>query len=46
MLANNPAMISEYAKKAYDCGVEHHEKNKMSELLIKSIKDAYNEGKV
>lgn len=39
-LVSNPRLIAEYAKKGYDCGVEHHERSKMDNLLIKTIKDS------
>ena len=39
-LVSNPKLIAEYAKKGYDCGVEHHERSKMDKLLIKTIKDS------
>lgn len=36
-LVNTPDLVLEYAKKAYDCGVEHHERSKMDELLVSCI---------
>lgn len=39
-LADDPNLISEYAQKAYACGVKHHERKKMDELLVTSIKNA------
>ena len=39
-LADNKNIISEYAKKSYDCGVEHHDRKKMDLLLTKVICDA------
>lgn len=39
-LVKDPALIAEYAKKAYDCGVEHHERSRMDALLINTIQDA------
>lgn len=39
-LVDNPKLITEYAKKGYDCGVEHHERSKMDDLLIKTIKNS------
>lgn len=42
MLVENPDMINEYAKKAYDCGLEHHEKSKMDSILKDTIIKACN----
>lgn len=39
-LVSNPKLIAEYSKKGYDCGVEHHERSKMDNLLIKTVKDS------
>ena len=39
-LVSCPELIAEYAKKGYDCGVEHHERSKTDNLLIKTIKEA------
>lgn len=39
-LVNTPGLISEYAKKAYDCGVEHHERGRMDSVLIHTIRQA------
>ena len=39
-LADNKNIISEYAKKGYYCGVEHHDRKKMDLLLTKVICDA------
>ena len=36
-LVYNTALIKEYAKKGYDCGVEHHERSKMNALLTETI---------
>jgi hypothetical protein len=37
LLADNPEIISQYSKKAYDCGVQHHEKSKMDAVLKQTI---------
>ena len=39
-LIDNPNMIKEYARKGYDCGVEHHERKKMNEILTDEIVQA------
>lgn len=39
-LIDNPNMIKEYARKGYDCGVEHHERKKMNEILTNEIVQA------
>ena len=39
-LANAPDVVLEYAKKAYDCGVEHHERERMDRVLIHTIEQA------
>lgn len=39
-LASEPTLIKEYARKAYDCGVEHHDADAMHRLLINTITDA------
>lgn len=39
-LVNTPGMVLEYAKKAYDCGVEHHERERMDNILIHTIERA------
>ncbi len=36
-LVYNTALIKEYAKKGYDCGIEHHERSKMNTLLTETI---------
>ena len=36
-IADNNEIISEYAKKSYDCGVEHHDRKKMDALLKDTI---------
>lgn len=36
-IAENPTLIAEYSKKAYACGKEHHDKEKMNQLLIDTI---------
>ena len=36
-LVNTPDLVLEYAKKAYDCGVEHHERERMDSVLIHTI---------
>lgn len=39
-LVNTPDLVLEYAKKAYDCGVEHHERQRMDSVLIHTIVQA------
>ncbi len=39
-LADHPEEIGVYARKGYDCGIEHHEKEKMDRLLTETICDA------
>ena len=39
-LVNAPDVVLEYAKKAYDCGVEHHERERMDRVLIHTIEQA------
>lgn len=39
-LVNAPDIVLEYAKKAYDCGVEHHERGRMDRVLIHTIVQA------
>ena len=39
-LVHNPNLVSEYAKKAYNCGVEHHERGRMDSVLVQTIKQA------
>ena len=39
-LVNTPGLILEYAKKAYNCGVEHHERGRMDSVLVQTIKQA------
>lgn len=39
-LVNASEMILKYAKKAYDCGVEHHERGRMDSILIHTIVQA------
>lgn len=41
-LIKNPEKIAEYSKKGYDCGVEHHSKDKMDKVLYESIISALN----
>ena len=43
-LVSNPQLIKEYARKGYNCGVEHHERSKMDQLLIQTISSAEAEG--
>ena len=43
-LVSNPQLIKEYARKGYNCGVEHHERRKMDQLLIQTISSAETEG--
>ena len=40
-MVEEPKIITEYSKKGYECGVEHHSKGKMNELLTKTILNAY-----
>ncbi len=42
MLVESPSLITEYSKKAYDCGKEHHEKTKMNDVLMKTITEVAN----
>lgn len=44
-LVLNSNLIVEYAKKAHTCGVEHHEKRKMNQLLINTICSAKERGR-
>lgn len=37
MLVEQPNRIVEYGKKAYECGIEHHSREKMNQLLIDNI---------
>lgn len=39
-LVHHPEKIKEYAQKGYRCGIEHHERRKMNELLIKTLTEA------
>lgn len=39
-LVNTPDLVLEHAKKAYDCGVEHHERKRMDSILIHTIVQA------
>lgn len=39
-LVGTPDLILEYAKKAYDCGVEHHERGRMDRVLMQTITQA------
>lgn len=39
-MIETPDLISRYAQRAYDCGREHHSRDKMNNLLIDSIKSA------
>lgn len=41
LLADDPTQITEYGKKAYECGKEHHEKEKMDRVLIEAITSAW-----
>ena len=36
-LTDNSILIEEYARKAYYCGVEHHERRKMDDILVDTI---------
>ena len=36
-LVSNPRLVAEYGKKAYECGMERHEKTKMDKLLRETI---------
>ncbi len=42
MLVESPELITEYSKKAYDCGVTHHNSELMSQTLISTILKAKN----
>ena len=42
-IMSNPGLISEYAKKAYDCGKKNHEKIKTDEILRSTIKEVMKE---
>ena len=42
MLIDNPALILEYGEKAYNCGKENHDKEKMRKVLVETIAAAYN----
>lgn len=42
ILVKNPKIITEYSKKAYDCGVTHHNSELMSQTLISTILKAKN----
>ncbi len=44
-LAGETTLIKEYARKAYDCGVEHHDEGAMHRLLIDTIEQAAKTGK-
>ncbi len=44
-LADEPTLIKEYARKAYNCGVEHHDADAMHRLLIDTIEEAAKNGK-
>lgn len=39
-LVHTPNLVLEYAKKAYNCGVEHHERGRMDSVLVQTIKQA------
>lgn len=39
-LVNVPNIVLEYAKKAYNCGVEHHERERMDKIFIHTIEQA------
>ena len=36
-IVDNPELINNYAERAYNCGLEHHEKSKMDALLKETI---------
>ncbi len=38
-IADEPSLIAAYARKAYDCGVAHHDADAMHKLLIDTIVD-------
>ncbi len=42
MLVENPELISEYSKKAYECGKEHHNIELMNKTLVDTIVAAAN----
>ena len=37
LLVNNPNIITQYSKKGYECGVEHHQRKKMNHLFVSTI---------
>ncbi|MDO4469087.1 MAG: hypothetical protein Q4C84_04515 [Bacillota bacterium] len=37
MLVENPKMITEYGKKGFECGKEHHEKDKMQKVFCNAV---------
>lgn len=39
-LSQNPNMVLEYAKKAHDCGIKHHDRKRMNSVLINTIEAA------
>lgn len=42
ILVENPELIADYSKKAYDCGVTHHNSELMSKTLVSTILKAKN----
>ena len=44
-LCDNPALIEEYGKKAYDCGKRHHSREDVYNLFRKTLKDTANKNK-
>ena len=36
-IIDNPAIVTEYSKKAYDCAVRNHEKNMVDQRFINSM---------
>lgn len=43
MLVENPEIISEYSRKAFECGKENHNKDKMDKIMIDTINIAAGE---
>ncbi len=43
MLVENPEIISEYSRKAFECGKENHNKEKMNEIMLNTMKRAAGE---
>lgn len=43
MLVENPEIISEYSRKAFECGKENHNKDKMDKIMLNTMKRAVGE---